>query len=204
MHLCQAYLNVEKDMCVCLQYLLYYNIIMYSLEQFDINLEDLEEGLSEFRFHLDDEYFEAVGGSEIHSGSIDTILSVHRTGATFSLNFDIKGTVVQTCDVCLDDVDLPIDAEEELTARLDEGYSEDDDVIVVNKDDGHLDVSWYIYEFIALNIPIKHVHAPGKCNPAMIKALQEHSAARSSDGEDKAAIDPRWSELEKLKTIIKD
>ena len=66
MHLCQAYLNVEKDMCVCLQYLLYYNIIMYSLEQFDINLEDLEEGLSEFRFHLDDEYFEAVGGSEIH------------------------------------------------------------------------------------------------------------------------------------------
>ena len=125
MHLCQAYLNVEKDMCVCLQYLLYYNIIMYSLEQFDINLEDLEEGLSEFRFHLDDEYFEAVGGSEIHSGSIDTILSVHRTGATFSLNFDIKGTVIQTCDVCLDDVDLPIDAEEELTARLDEGYSEE-------------------------------------------------------------------------------
>ena len=54
MHLCQAYLNVEKDMCVCLQYLLYYNIIMYSLEQFDINLEDLEEGLSEFRLHLDD------------------------------------------------------------------------------------------------------------------------------------------------------
>ena len=131
-------------------------------------------------------------------------MSVHRTGATFSLNFDIKGTVIQTCDVCLDDVDLPIDAEEELTARLDEGYSEDDDVIVVNKDDGHLDVSWYIYEFIALNIPIKHVHAPGKCNPAMIKALQEHSAARSSDGEEKSAIDPRWSELEKLKTIIKD
>ena len=175
---------------------------MYSLEQFDINLEDLEEGLSEFRFHLDDEYFEAVGGSEIHSGSIDTILSVHRTGATFSLNFDIKGTVIQTCDVCLDDVDLPIDAEEELTARLDEGYSEDDDVIVVNKDDCHLDVSWYIYEFIALNIPIKHVHAPGKCNPAMMKVLDELSTSRSGEEDDEQSVDPRWETLRQLN--IKD
>ena len=64
-------------------------------------------------------------------------------------------------------------------------------------------MAWLIYEFIALDIPIKHVHAPGKCNAAMIKALEEHSATRSSD-EDGAAVDPRWSELEKLKTIIKD
>ena len=59
-------------------------------------------------------------------------------------------------------------------------------------------------DFIALSIPIKHVHAPGKCNPAMIKALEEHSAARSSDGDEERPVDPRWSELEKLKTIIKD
>ncbi|MGN1376508.1 MAG: YceD family protein [Prevotella sp.] len=177
---------------------------MYSLEQFDINLEDLEEGLTEFRFHLDKDYFEAVGGHEIHAGDIETVLSVRRTGASFSLKFDMKGTVIQPCDVCLDDVELPLSAEGELKVRLGEENSEDEDMIIVNKDDCHLDVSWYIYEFVALNIPIKHVHAPGKCNPAMIKALQEHSAARSSDGDEESAIDPRWSELEKLKTIIKD
>lgn len=38
----------------------------------------------------------------------------------------------------------------------------------------------------------------------MIKALEEHSAARSSDGDEEKPVDPRWSELEKLKTIIKD
>ncbi|HEY9551581.1 MAG TPA: DUF177 domain-containing protein, partial [Prevotella sp.] len=49
--------------------------------------------------------------------------------------------------------------------------------------------------------PIRHVHAPGKCNPAMMKLLQEHSAARSSEvEEEKTAIDPRWGELMKLKT----
>ncbi len=59
-------------------------------------------------------------------------------------------------------------------------------------------VAWYLYEFIALAIPIKHVHAPGKCNPAMVRALEEHSAARSGQ-EDEQPMDPRWEALLKLK-----
>ncbi|MDD7074960.1 MAG: DUF177 domain-containing protein, partial [Prevotella sp.] len=49
-----------------------------------------------------------------------------------------------------------------------------------------------------LNIPIKHVHAPGKCNRDMMKALEAHSATRS-DVEIEDSIDPRWSELLKIK-----
>jgi uncharacterized metal-binding protein YceD (DUF177 family) len=60
-------------------------------------------------------------------------------------------------------------------------------------------MSWLIYEFIVLAIPIKHVHAPGKCNPAMSQVLEELSADRSSDEVSNQPIDPRWSALEKLK-----
>jgi uncharacterized metal-binding protein YceD (DUF177 family) len=49
-----------------------------------------------------------------------------------------------------------------------------------------------------LAIPIKHVHAPGKCNDAMTKKLEELSATRSGD-EDAADTDPRWAMLEQLK-----
>jgi uncharacterized metal-binding protein YceD (DUF177 family) len=78
-------------------------------------------------------------------------------------------------------------------------YNEDDDVVTVPEDEGILDLSWLIYEFIILDIPIKHVHAPGKCNPAMMKVLQEHSVDRDSEevGEDR--MDPRWDVLRKLK-----
>ena len=48
-------------------------------------------------------------------------------------------------------------------------------------------------------IPIRHVHAPGKCNPAMTKALEELSADRSSDEESDQEIDPRWEKLKNLK-----
>ena len=72
--------------------------------------------------------------------------------------------------------------------------------MTVAEDEGILDVAWYLYEFIALAIPIKHVHAPGKCNPAMVRALEEYSAARSGE-EDEQAMDPRWEALLKIEKI---
>ena len=59
-------------------------------------------------------------------------------------------------------------------------------------------MTWFIYEFVALVIPIRHVHAPGKCNPAMTKALEELSADRSSDEESAQSTDSRWEKLKDL------
>lgn len=91
-----------------------------------------------------------------------------------------------------------IETDDRLLVRFGEDYSEEDDLVIVAENEGILDVAWFIYEFIALNIPIKHVHAPGKCNPAMIEMLQEHSAARSGE-EEEEIVDPRWAALLKLK-----
>lgn len=65
------------------------------------------------------------------------------------------------CDICLDDMDQSIETDNRLVVKFGEDYSEDDDLVTVAENEGILDVSWFIYEFIALNIPIKHVHAPG-------------------------------------------
>ena len=177
---------------------------MCSLESFKIDLKGLKEGVTIFKYDLDNAYFEAVDGPEVRSGAVEVELRVQRTSEYFELNFHSEGTVNVPCDICLDDMEQPVSSDNRLTVKFGEEYSEDDDLITVERDEGRLDVSWFIYEFIALSIPIKHVHAPGKCNPAMIKALEEHSAARSSDGDEEKPVDPRWSELEKLKTIIKD
>jgi uncharacterized metal-binding protein YceD (DUF177 family) len=91
-----------------------------------------------------------------------------------------------------------ISTDDTLAVKFGDEYSEDDDLVTVAEDEGILDVAWFIYEFIELNIPIRHVHAPGKCDSAMVKMLEEYSAARSGvDSED--SIDPRWAALAKLK-----
>ncbi len=178
---------------------------MNSLESLKIDLKGLDQGELKFACSLNDEFFQAAGSDEVKSGNVQLNVSAHKSvSGLYEIDFHAEGTVKVPCDLCLDDMDQPILTDNRLIAKLGEEYSEDEDIVTVDKEDAVLDTSWFVYESIALNIPIKHVHAPGKCNPAMIKALEEHSPARSGEEESLQATDPRWSELEKLKSIIKD
>ena len=177
---------------------------MCNSEKLKIDLKELKEGVTALNFNLGDAYFESLDEDEIKRGNICVSLNIRRTENYFELDFHTEGTVVIPCDICLDDMEQSIETDDRLVAKFGEEYSEDDDLITVDERDGVLDVSWFVYEFIALNIPAKHVHTPGKCNAAMIKVLEEHSATRSSGEDEETAVDPRWNGLEKLKTIIND
>jgi uncharacterized metal-binding protein YceD (DUF177 family) len=169
-----------------------------------VDLNGLKEGVTPFEYNLDDAYFSAINGDEVKHGNINVALVIRRTSDVFELDFHTEGTVIVPCDRCLDDMEQAVMADNRLVAKFGEEYSEDDDLVTVDKNEGIIDVTWFIYEFIALSVPVKHVHAPGKCNPAMIRMLEEHSSTRSSDEETSKPVDPRWSELEKLKNKIKD
>jgi uncharacterized metal-binding protein YceD (DUF177 family) len=172
---------------------------MCSLEQFRINLKGLTEEESNFAFDLDDHFFATLNDSELEHGTLHVSVSIRKTSGFFELLFHTEGTVIVQCDRCLDDMEQPVETDNRLIVKLGSEYSEEDDIIVVPEDEGILDTSWIIYEFVALVIPIRHVHAPGKCNPAMTKALEELSADRSSDEESDQPIDPRWEKLKNLK-----
>ena len=171
---------------------------MCNIESFKIDLKALPQGASILEFKLDDSYFKAIDAPDIQRGELSSSLSISRTDDFFELNFHTEGIVHIPCDICLDDMEQSIETDDRLLVRFGEDYSEEDDLVIVAENEGILDVAWFIYEFIALNIPIKHVHAPGKCNPAMIEKLQEHSAARSGE-EEEEIVDPRWAALLKLK-----
>ncbi len=173
---------------------------MCSLKPFKIDLKGLKDEITLVRFNLTDDYFAAIDAPEVRKGNVAVTLSIRKTTERyFDLDFHIEGEVTVQCDRCLDDMPQAVVAEHRMVAKYGEEYSEDDELVTVPEDEGILDTSWFIYEFIVLSIPIKHVHAPGKCNDAMIKMLEEHSAARSSDGDEGQAIDPRWSGLLKIK-----
>ena len=172
---------------------------MDRLKPYKIDLHGLKEGVNTLEFRLDDEYFSAVEAEDVRQGCLDAVVEIVRKASLFEVNFNIKGTVVVPCDLCLDDMEQPVEAESQLVAKFGKENSEDDDLVTVAEDEGILDVSWFMYESIVLNIPIKHVHAPGKCNRVMIDMLEKHSATRSGDEDNEKPIDPRWSGLLKLK-----
>ena len=172
---------------------------MCSLEQFKIDLKGLTAEATTLEFDLDNGFFDALDQTEVEGGTLHVSLSIRKASGFFELQFHTVGTVDIVCDRCLDLMEQPIETDNRLTVKLGSTASEDDDTVTVDENEGILDTSWYIYEFIALAIPIQHVHATGKCNPAMTKALEELSADRSGDEESTQAIDPRWEALKKLK-----
>lgn len=172
------------------------------LEQFKIDLKGLDEGKTTLHLPVDDSFFEAVNAPAVHSGKLDCAVTVDRNGDVFDLDFHTEGTVTIPCDRCLDDMEQPIESDYHLVAKFGEDYSEDDDLITVPENEGMLDTAWFIYQFIELAIPLRHVHEPGKCNPAMMKVLDELSTSRSGEEDEEHNVDPRWEALRQLN--IKD
>lgn len=173
---------------------------MCSLETFKIDLKGMKTDEMHREYTLDDAFFKALDASEVKGGALHVSVSIRKATGFFELHFHTEGTVTVPCDLCLDDMSQPIVTDNSLVAKLGpETNTEDDEVVMVDENEGMLDTSWLIYEFVALAIPIKHVHAPGKCNDAMTQKLEELSATRSGDGEDGGGVDPRWAELQKLK-----
>jgi uncharacterized metal-binding protein YceD (DUF177 family) len=171
---------------------------MCYLERFDIDLKALTDEVTPLSWELDDQYFNALEEVQVQGGSLHVSGSIRKTVGFFELLLHTVGTVRIPCDRCLEMMDQPIVADLRLVVKLGAEYNEDDDIITVDENKGVLNTAWFIYESIALAVPIQHVHQPGDCNDAMMRVLQEHSAARSSDADAKE-IDPRWEALRKLK-----
>lgn len=172
---------------------------MCSLESFKIDLKGLKEDVTVLEYNLDEQFFKAMDSTEVNGGDVQVSVSIRKATGYFELHFQVRGTVAVPCNLCLDDMEQPVETDHRLVAKFGAENSEEDDVVTVNEDEGILDLSWLVYELIVLAIPIRHVHAPGKCNAAMMHALEEHSTDRSSDEESNQSIDPRWEKLKNLK-----
>jgi uncharacterized metal-binding protein YceD (DUF177 family) len=171
----------------------------------------------QFDYVLGDDFFKCVNGTEVSQGNVNVSLSVVQASSAFELDFHIDGVVTVTCDRCLDEMEIPMEAENRLIVTFGETYAEmSDKHIVISEEEGFINVAWYMYEFIALAIPVKHVHEPGGCNEMMalklrelcvdeiaedVDDLGEISGDDNTDpvsGENHKPTDPRWEVLRNL------
>ena len=186
---------------------------MGKFELYTIDLKSLTPGTHDFEYLLENKFFVDIDGNEVHKGHVNVHLTVKRTLMAFELNFQIAGTVIVPCDRCLDDMELPIETQDKLIVKFGKEYAEEsDEIVIVPEEESSINIAWFLYEFIALAIPIKHVHAAGKCNKAMAAKLRQHTARslddleesldeeqeEASDEQDAGASDPRWDALKGL------
>ena len=171
---------------------------MGKYDKFKVNLKGMTEKSATFNMDVDNAFFALIEAPELQKGRCSVTTTVEKVGDRFDLRFDIVGTVVVTCDRCLDEMNQPIEAHETLSVKLGDDYGEEGEIVIIPEQDGVLNVAWYLYEFISLAVPMRHVHAPGKCNREMAEKLDELQVDEDGGNAGGDETDPRWDALKGL------
>ena len=187
---------------------------MGKFDLYKVELKNLSPGVHEYEYFLENKFFVDIDGDEVQKGKVKVNLTVKRSSMVFDMNFQLEGVVYVPCDRCLDDMNQSIQYKEKLQVKFGESFSEEGDIVIVPESDGAINIAWFLYEFIVLNIPIKHVHVTGECNKTMVSKLKKHITRQKNVDDDEAedisfdddedisvedtATDPRWDGLQNI------
>ena len=146
---------------------------------YSVNIVGLSNKEHHFQYEFGGEFFRKYGTDIVSEGKflVDLLLTKHDT--FIETAFKISGAAHLVCDRSL-----------EVT----------DEIIVIPRDTATLELGQYIYEFIALAIPLKKVH------PKFQDDAEDESEGKivytseaTEERKDEEETDPRWNILKKLK-----
>lgn len=187
---------------------------MSKFELYNIVLKDINDETRIIDYDLDDAYFKKIDSPEVQKGNVKAKVTVQRKQSAYELQFLLDGSVFIPCDRCLDEMEQQIHYKEKLQVKFGDKFADEDEIVVVPESEGAINVAWFLYEFIVLNIPIKHVHATGECNKTMVSKLKRHITHQKDDDSDESSslefdddddftteeiqTDPRWDSLQNI------
>jgi uncharacterized protein len=168
------------------------------LSTYNIEFKGLSEGKHEFDYLIGKSFFELFEQSLVDDGEINVKIVLDKHSSFLEVHLSLGGTVVLVCDRCLEPYNQKIKGKASLFVKFGETESEEgEDVVWVHPEDHQINVAQLIYEYISVNIPLRHVHPVSKdrnegCDPEMLKKLAEYTRHEADNS------DERWNELKKL------
>ena len=176
---------------------------MNPLAKYIIPFAGLSQGIHQYDYFIDKDFFAELDYSLLTQSAVNVHLSLNKTETMLILDYELKGTVNLQCDRCTEYFDLPIEGKRRLFVKFGENtVEENDEVLILSEKEHEFDSTQYIYEFINLLVPMRHVHPDDEngnstCNPEMLETI-EKLTHKQPDPEE---IDPRWEALKKLKNL---
>lgn len=173
---------------------------METLNHYSIPLEGLKDGMHQFDFQIDEEFFKHFEKSPIEKGNFNLMLYFDKRPDLLVLTFDFKGSFHTNCDRCLENIHLPIQGNEQLIVKYADEPGEDAEVIYITRGTQHLNVAKFIYEFICLAIPIVRVYdCEADENPPCNKDILALLYQNDIEEEKEETKNPVWDALKNFK-----
>ncbi len=166
----------------------------------------LNYGLHHFKFDLENSFFEQIEHSLIKKGKASVYVDFTKMSALMQLHFKFNGAVQIECDRCLGEVFIPLKGQDELIVKLStEDFTDNPNIIAIAPSDSELDLTHFIYEMIALQLPIKSIPCEilndfSVCDSNMLKKL-EQLIPHSENTKNEETENSIWKELNKFKNL---
>ena len=141
---------------------------------YNIRISGIKDGNHEHIFNIDDKFFESFVGSDITNSTIKVNCNLYKDGNNLKLSLETKGNILNfNCDLCAAPIILPIkNSINVVLERTDREVEDSDEILYIQTNQSHLNVSHLIYESIVLSIPSKIEHSGvenDRCNKEAIQ-----------------------------------
>ena len=157
--------------------------------------------MHEFKRQVENDFFDTFESSLVQKGQVKVQIFLDIRENMVVATFTIDGIVETECDRCAEDFQLPIRTDEVLTIKYTHTEKEEEaDILYIPHGTSEIDLSNYVYEYIALSIPMVKYHedADEDC-PEEILDLLDFQEDTSSEDDDKEEGNSPWDALNDLK-----
>lgn len=166
---------------------------MEPLKEFAVPLKGLKPGLHQYHFEVESHFFKNFDKSPIEQGRFSIDMEVDKGNDLFNIQVDIQGNYSCSCDRCLAPIELPIEYQDQLILKFEEGI-DDDVVIYLDPQTSEWNAARTIFEMICMAMPLTNVYdCDGTvCNQEVLKKLENFEKTN-------IATDTLWDKLKNIK-----
>lgn len=178
---------------------------MKKLNEYLIPFIGLKIGKHQFEYQIDKTFFDQFDYDDFENANVKVDLVLEKKNVMLELHFKHKGSVYVPCDLTGEMFDLPIKGKLRIVVQFGEEFNnENEELLILPHGEHQVDVSQYIYEMIALSVPVKRIHPgikDGTLNTEALDKLNELKVSEVKEEiEEEKEIDPRWDKLKQLLT----
>ena len=175
--------------------------------EFEIAFVGLKPGIHEYSYSINDKFFDAFQQQDFRNCKAHVKLWLDKKSSFMLLKFEIGGSMEVTCDRCNNNLPLELWDEFSITVKMvDEpelmnGQEDDPDVYYISRNESHINIANWIYEFVNLSLPMQKTCGYEKmngphCNAAVLDMLKKLEPEENNKKEN-----PIWKGLEKFKDL---
>lgn len=178
---------------------------MANKREFEIAFVGLKPGIHEFEYEVDDKFFVDKGVIDFTSCKAHIKLTLDKKSSFMLLKFEVGGKADVTCDRCGNPLPMDIWDEFNMLVKMVENpdemneQEEDPDVFYISRNESHIDVANWIYDFVLLSFPMQKMCSEEEmggpqCNNEVLEKLREMEVRQQE-----ANSNQLWKGLEQFK-----